>query len=451
MHKRCCRFFSELDDWLTGSLSMQYARSRVFAGVLSLTLTAPVLAQGRFPAPYVNRNPFQFQPALRGFQSPAFQISPFQQQLISRGQLAYGQAVSAQFGFGGAFGGSAVLTTPTGLSTLGAAASLSSSPLGDRFSSLPSYYGASGGSYSGGSLQSPYSQSYSPEEPLGAYLRGTATLTSSYGQYIQNEQKSRLLNQEVERSRIRTRRQLIEEMRTMQSLQPMSEDIRRRDWEIDLSRARTQASVGDVLSGKSLNVLLTQLKQLHAKGQRGPSMPIDAETLAQINVSPKYGRNMGIIKSGKIHWPIGLNDERFTKFRETIDLKLAEAIERARTSGRVDAVLLKDLDTALKGMERTLEQVSAQLSLSQWMETNRYLVHLADGFRALEAPDVQNFFNRKYEARGKTVSDLIDYMIREGLVFVDAAPGAEGAYRSLHNSLAAYENAPGNTTTISPR
>jgi len=411
---------------------MRFAGKTFFAGLVSLALAAPVLGQ---------------------FRQPVFQANPFQQPGAMNPVAA--QAVAAQFGVGGAFGGG-----PGFVPGLGAAAALSSN-INPGATGIPSYYNSGttpysggGNSYLGGSggNQGYYGQPYTVEDPIGAYYRGIASMTSSYGHYLKDYQQSRLMNQEVERSKIQTRRQLIEEMRYMQSLQPMSEDIRRRDWEIDLARARKQAPIGDVLSGKSLNVLLTQLKQLHGKGQRGPSIPIDEETLKQINVSPKFGRNIGFIKSGKIRWPIALTGDAFTKNREIIDVKLEEAINRAKINGRVDAVLLKDLDTARKGLEDTLEKTSGQLTLSQYMEARRSLNSLAEGIRALEDPDVQNYFNRKYEARGKTISDLIDYMNREGLVFVDAVPGGEGPYRTLYNYLAAYEDAAaGSTTGGSPR
>src|SRR3954468_22290161 len=44
------------------------------------------------------------------------------------------------------------------------------------------------------------------ENPISGYFNGVANLTSAYGQYQQDYQKGRLLNQEVERSKLATRR-----------------------------------------------------------------------------------------------------------------------------------------------------------------------------------------------------------------------------------------------------
>src|SRR5262245_28882720 len=62
----------------------------------------------------------------------------------------------------------------------------------------------------------PYSYYY---DPLGGALRGVGDLTISYGRYIQDYQRSRLINQEVERSKIETRRRLYDEWRYYQSMQ----------------------------------------------------------------------------------------------------------------------------------------------------------------------------------------------------------------------------------------
>ena len=39
---------------------------------------------------------------------------------------------------------------------------------------------------------------------------------------------------------------------------------------------------------------------------------------------------------------------------------------------------------------------------------------------------------------GKTIQDVVDYMVQEGLEFASAVPGDEGAYRALHSALASY-------------
>ena len=88
-------------------------------------------------------------------------------------------------------------------------------------------------------------------------LAGLGDLTRSYGQYQQDYQKGRLLNQEVERSKIETRLRLYQEWRYYESLRPMAEDVRVATLERELNRARRQPPISDILAAKSLIRIMT--------------------------------------------------------------------------------------------------------------------------------------------------------------------------------------------------
>jgi hypothetical protein len=368
---------------------------------------------------------------------PVFQVNPLLQQGAAN-QALLNQAVMNQ-----AFNQQAVaarvgaipgLPNYLGSGTITSTPAVSGTYPGGNGLTSPNFNSGYGSGYG-------YGQPYYIESPQGASLRGVADLTLAYGRYMQDYQRARLLNEEVERSRIVTRRALIEEWRYMQSLMPKAEDIRRVEIERDLTRATKQAPIGEVLAGKSLNVLLTHLKGFHGNGKRGPAVPTSDDTLLQLNVSTKAGRNIGYIKTGKINWPFALRGDAFTKFREKIDDTLPDAINRAKINGRVDVVLLKDLDTARQAMEETLDKVANDLTMAQFMESRRALGFLAEGLRALEEADVINYFNGKYQVKGKTIADVVDYMTREGLIFVSAVPGDEGAYRTMYAWMLAYYEA----------
>ena len=63
---------------------------------------------------------------------------------------------------------------------------------------------------------------------------------------------------------------------------------------------------------------------------------------------------------------------------------------------------------------------------------------LDNAIKALQAPDVGNYINGKYAARGKTVGELVKNM--GGLKFAQATPGDEQAYKALQEKLASYYN-----------
>src|SRR5262245_9502488 len=81
------------------------------------------------------------------------------------------------------------------------------------------------------------------ESPIGGYFNGVANLTSAYGQYQLDYRRGQLLNQEVERSKLATRRAWLEYQMWEQSLQPKAEDVRMQQRELALRRAMNNPPV----------------------------------------------------------------------------------------------------------------------------------------------------------------------------------------------------------------
>lgn len=50
-----------------------------------------------------------------------------------------------------------------------------------------------------------------------------------------------------------------------------------------------------------------------------------------------------------------------------------------------------------------------------------------------------NYFNNTWNARGKSVAEMISHLTREGLTFAPAAPGDEAAYRAVYQALRAFD------------
>jgi hypothetical protein len=366
--------------------------------------------------------------ALFGGQGAAFQMNPalgqaayntpIGNQFIAQGQGAYGYP-----GVPGYLGGGRISSTiASGAYGYGAGVSGNYSP-----------------SYSPPYGSTPY---YPPYGYGGDPLTGAANLTAAYGQYAQDYQKARLLNQEVERSKIKTRRMIEEELRAIEASRPKADDVRRYNLEQDLTRARKLASITDILSAKSLNDLLTPVKAAISKGQRGPALPLDQDLMPHINVTPNKAVNIGLVRTGKLSWPLVFREkEVFSKARLKLDENLTDAIQRVRSNGKVDLALLRDLDAAYNELDNLVDREVVGMTTSQYIEAKHYLDLLKSGLDALKHENVANFFNRTYEARGKTAADLFEYMTKNGLVFAPATPGDEAAYRSMYSILAAYDEA----------
>jgi len=135
--------------------------------------------------------------------------------------------------------------------------------------------------YSGSGYGNPY---LAIPDPYRGYFTGAADLTTAQGKFHINWQQARLLNQQVEQSKIDTRRKLMEEWRYIRANMPTAEDMRLQTRDRELTRARKDPPFVDILSARALNNLMDHFKEMQAKGTVGPDVTLDPEMLQSINV-----------------------------------------------------------------------------------------------------------------------------------------------------------------------
>ena len=85
-------------------------------------------------------------------------------------------------------------------------------------------------------------------------------------------------------------------------------------------------------------------------------------------------------------------------------------------NGRVDTGTLKAMANSIERLRRELTS-NISLSANQFVDANRFLAELQDGLKALGRPDADRLLTGKYAAQGRTVAELIEYMIAQGLTF----------------------------------
>ena len=73
---------------------------------------------------------------------------------------------------------------------------------------------------------------------MAGYLNGQANLVNSVGQYQTQYQQGRLLNQEVEREKMKTRQMLNDQLAYEEASKPKAEDVREQQRQLALRRAR---------------------------------------------------------------------------------------------------------------------------------------------------------------------------------------------------------------------
>jgi hypothetical protein len=324
-------------------------------------------------------------------------------------------------------------------------ASLTSTPYGGGYSSLYSNTpggGALGGGGSPGYDSSYYSNPYaSYYDPYGGGLRGAAEAIGAQGRFEIDFQKARLLNQEVERSKLDTRRKIFDEWLYERANTPTLNDIQERQTKFERSRALLGMPLSEVLNAHALNVLLDDLAKRGNWSAKDPYGPIDPDILKQVNVTSGTG-NVGLFKNLKdgtpLTWPLPLQGLAYQDEVRRLNQKAAEAIKLVQSTGQADAATLNDMKKDIAMLRGKLSGHVNDLTPSQYAEALRFLNQFNEAVRGLEQPDVANYFTDKFAVKAKTVPELVQHMQKHGLKFAPAVGGDEAAYSALYNYLVGY-------------
>ncbi len=276
------------------------------------------------------------------------------------------------------------------------------------------------------------------ESPISGYYNGVANLVGAYGQYAKDYQQARLLNQDVERSKLATRRALIEQQLWEQSLQPKAEDVRRYKMEQELRRALNDPPLSEILSADALNTVLRSIQDMQSKGGYGPVVPLDDEVLQKVNLTATAGANIALFKDGgKLRWPYVLRDTPFNNDREKVQDLVTKALKETQ-SDELSPATMRELKATLGNIDKTLEKMGPEMSIPDSIQSRRYVEELSAAVKALEHPSASNYLNKKWTPQGRSVGDLVNYMSKSGLRFAPALQGEEGPYRALHLALVSY-------------
>jgi hypothetical protein len=199
-------------------------------------------------------------------------------------------------------------------------------------------------------------------------------------------------------------------------------------------QVRTGVSATEIWSGGPLNELLDELTGLRDRN----SSALDPTLLERINVAPRRGSSLGLLKNkGVVEWPLVFRGTTFKTERTRMTAFAQEAVEQARSGGRVDPAMLTEMGRTAQDLEAKLKKALQNLPPSDYIEAKRFLKQLDDALGALGQPDVASYFDHTYEARGRTVAQLVRQMNSQNLRFAPATPGSEQAYLKLYRALLA--------------
>lgn len=279
--------------------------------------------------------------------------------------------------------------------------------------------------------------------PVGGALQGVAAVTNANGQYLQQTQQARILNNAANTGQLDYRQRLIEQWQYEKSLQPTPEDLKQQEITQALRRARNGAPNNEIWSGVALNTLYNNIKKAQQAGIRGPMVPVDPKTLRHINLtSGNTSSSAGMLKNGgDLEWPQALQARDYKENKDKIDKLARQTFQQASTTGQVAPETISDLSGAIAALAARVDTDTGNLKLSYDSSNRalRFINQLNSTVKSLEDPNAVKQLNGQWAAQGGNVAALIDFMAKNGLSFAAATQGGENFYNSLYNDFLSYD------------
>jgi hypothetical protein len=280
-------------------------------------------------------------------------------------------------------------------------------------------------------------------DPYGGFMSGVAADISAQGQFLIQEQQSKLTKEQVNQAKIDTRRRNFDEWLYERANRPTMEDDREKARMENIRRSRNKPPLTEIWSGKALNDLLDAIQKMHDQRISGPTVPLNEETLKKINVTTGATEgSLGLLRDdGKLQWPYTLTDTPYDEERKKLDTLAVQAYKEAEY-GRVKPQTIRAMTKSTDNLVKLLKQNIRDVTPNDYVEAKRYLNEMDKTIRVLRDPDVSKFVTRKWAAKGNTVSELVQEMKNSGLKFAPAVRGDEAAYTALHSAMVEYYSLP---------
>lgn len=309
-------------------------------------------------------------------------------------------------------------------------------------------YGVGANPYSpvGGDPSNPYNpyNPYNPAMSQGAALMGSADVMKAYGQVINAQEQARILREKALQEQLVTKKNKFDLDMYIAANTPTYTQKQAKEAGITLIRIQTNSLPGEVQNGKSLNYLLKDLSKFPTRLGEGKipfePIPLSEAALGHLNVA-KGNLGMGLLRDdGRIIWPaaIPLTNNQRKDLEEQIKGLVKDAYK-----GKLDRNVLKDVRNEMERLKEELLKKVNEIHAPQYMAAKRFLQEFEQATTALEngeAP-VQAKFQKFVDGgrAGRSVQELAEYMVKEGLRFGPATADDEPAYRAVHTAMAAYD------------
>jgi hypothetical protein len=304
-------------------------------------------------------------------------------------------------------------------------------------------YGAGSNPYSPAGSGSPYNSGYNPYynyiDPFGGVLRGQADVMRAYGTVITSQEYARIMRESAKQAYLETRKKQFDLEMYIRANTPTYQEEQAKIARSTLKRIQGNSTESEIVNGKALNYLLDDLRKYPGKKAAMEPIHLSEDVLLHLNLTKNYN-GLGILRNeGKFEWPIGLPEMLTPEAVKAIEAQ-AENLVKGAAQGKVNANVLRDLGRELDGIRDVLSKKVNDMPTSQYLQAKRFLNDFEAARTAVERGEAATQFKfQKWAAGGKTLQQLVDYMVAGGLRFATATPGDEFAYRAVHSGMAAFD------------
>jgi hypothetical protein len=268
-----------------------------------------------------------------------------------------------------------------------------------------------------------------------------ADMLRAYSHVIKGSEEARMLHEQAEWLRLETLKKRAETRLYLESITPSWSQRQAKIDQDVLAHALDTTNPSEISSGAALNVLLRDLRKQMGKKASSSPITLGEEVLKHINIAARenHGSPALLRNDGRFTWPQALTRDEISSPEERADIAFkARDIWQHATRGNVSRKALADLsDFFERTAEKLLHHVN-DISTSEYLEAKRFLQDFAAARTALGNGEAAGYIRFQNWVRdGKTIQEVVDYMVHHGLTFAPGVPGDESAYRALHSALAA--------------
>ncbi len=275
--------------------------------------------------------------------------------------------------------------------------------------------------------------------PVGGALIGLADLHRAQGTVIMNVEQARIIRQQAIQAKLDTQRKRFELDMYIKANTPTFTEEQTKIARNTLKRIHSHSMPAEIASGKALNLMLDDVRKFPNRKLAFEQITLSEDVLMQLNVSAS-NVGLGVLRNdGRVSWPLSVQEVLTAEQMKTLEVQ-AQALVQGAVKGKIDPNVFRDFGAELDRIYDNVVKRVNELAGPQYLETKRFLNDLKDARTALDKGEAQRQWQyQKFVAGGKSIQDVVDFMITKGLTFAPATAQDEAAYRAFYSAMVAFD------------